>query len=264
MRTLRQLTKDSLRSDRRLRLLVKRVLFPGIDIHARCRAKHLPRHFERGSLYTLDAGCGNGSLSLPAHRRGSHVIAISMDGDEIKRAGDYFDFLGVPSSAVRFETLNLYDVSKHFEPKEFDQIICSETLEHIYDDHAIVRAFSQLLKPGGVLHVCSPNAEHPDHALGRKDEPEDGRHVRDGYTLDSYRALLEPEGFDIVEVMGIGNGITNITDKIVRMARERIGHIVAIPLFLLLSPLRLLDRPTRREPYSLYVRALRKIDSDGG
>ena len=37
------------------------------------------------------------------------------------------------------------------------------------------------------------------------DNSEDGGHVRDGYTLESYRKLLEPAGFRIEKSFGIGS-----------------------------------------------------------
>lgn len=55
--------------------------------------------------------------------------------------------------------MDLYDLSN--VDRRFDQIICYETIEDINDDKGICAPFYELLKPGGVLHLCCPIADHP-------------------------------------------------------------------------------------------------------
>lgn len=43
-----------------------------------------------------------------------------------------------------------------FEAETFDEVICFNTLEHIYDPAAVVRDLYRVLKPGGRLHVIVP------------------------------------------------------------------------------------------------------------
>src|SRR5690349_13312835 len=45
---------------------LKRLLFPGLDLHARCRYRWLPPLFCAGPIETLDVGFGNGAFSLAA------------------------------------------------------------------------------------------------------------------------------------------------------------------------------------------------------
>src|SRR5207244_2792939 len=156
--------------------------------------RFLPRFFREGPLETLDAGCGNGALTLTACRKGNRVLGVTLDEDQIRRNREFFArFGGVRTGLMQFEVCNLYDLRKL--SRRFDQIICSETLEHISRDAEMVAIFHDLLQPGGILHLCCPNAMHPGHRLGRTNEPEDGGHVRDGYTWESYASLLEPAGF---------------------------------------------------------------------
>jgi len=69
----------------------------------------------------------------------------------------------------------------------------------------VVRYFYDLLNDGGVLHLCCPYSEHPGNK-GRVCADESvGWHVRDGYTMETYRALLEPAGFTIVRSLGLGS-----------------------------------------------------------
>lgn len=234
--------------------VIKRVLFPGVDIHARSRYRHLPRFFESGDIQTLDAGCGNGMLSYAAYRLGNRVLGLSFDAGEVERNRRFYTAIGADEARLWFEHRNLYDVSS-LGKSRFDQIICSETLEHLRDDAAILRGMAGVLRRGGVLHLCCPSAVHPENALGRSDEPEDGRHVRDGYTLDSYMDLLAPLGFEIEHSVGIGSAPVVRADKAIRTARERLGHGAAIPLLMPALALRFFDPLDPPVPFSIYVKA---------
>jgi 2-polyprenyl-3-methyl-5-hydroxy-6-metoxy-1,4-benzoquinol methylase len=182
--------------------VVKRLLFPGLDLHTRCRYRWLPPLFCSGPIETLDVGFGNGAFSLPAADKGNRVIAISLDQGQVDKAESYFESR---REQITFKCLNAYQLRDL--GRQFDQIICLEALEHISDDQGMVRLFWDLLRPGGDLQLCCPNAAHPEHNLGRVNAAEDGGHVRDGYTLESYRKLLEPVGFVIEKHTGRGSSI---------------------------------------------------------
>ncbi len=236
--------------------LAKRLLFPGLDLNTRCRYRFLPRYFRKGALDTLDAGCGNGALSYAAYRLGNRVLGVSYDDEQVRRNTEYFSAFIRETDRLCFEKLNLYDLGR--VDRRFDQIICSETLEHIRGDAEIVGYFHRLLRPGGSLHLCCPNALHPENRLGRTDGPEDGGHVRDGYTLESYRALLEPAGFRIVRHAGLGTPLLERIDRAVRGIRNRWGDAAALPVFLATWPLQWLDRPDPVMPFSVYVEAVKE------
>jgi hypothetical protein len=127
-------------------------------------------------------------------------------------------------------------------------------LEHIRDDQGMVHLFWDLLRPGGTLQLCCPNAAHPEHNLGRVNGPEDGGHVRDGYTLESYRKLLEPVGFVIERHLGLGSHILTTLDRPIRQIRNRFGDVAALPFFAINWPVTyVFDRPNPPMPYSLHV-----------
>jgi SAM-dependent methyltransferase len=243
------------RTATRLKLWGKWVLFPGLDLHTHCRYRFLPRFFRSGPIDTLDAGCGNGALAYAAYRRGNRVLGVTIAEDQIRKDSEFFEFLKVDPSRLRFEVLNLYDLAKLGQ--KFDQIICTETLEHIARDKFVVELFHDLLRDGGVLHLACPFSNHPlNHGRFDADES-NGWHVRDGYTLESYRALLEPVGFRIVQSAGLGSPLLVKLDTAVRSVWNRSGTAVALPLFLLTWPLQFLDYLNPRVPLSLYVQAVK-------
>lgn len=232
----------------------KLLFFPGADLHTRSRHQVLPQYFRAGDIETLDAGCGNGALSYAAYRRGNRVTGVSLDTQQIERNRNYFKSIGISEDRLRFQVMNLHDLPKL--GLKFDQIICSETLEHITDDNRVIQTFSELLKAGGVLHLCCPNALHPQHNLGRTNNPEDGGHVRDGYTYESYEKLLKPHGFKLSGEIGIGDETLVRADDIVRRLRNRFGDLAAFPAFAVLWPYaRLRGSRQPKVPYSIYVRA---------
>ncbi|MEE9166832.1 MAG: class I SAM-dependent methyltransferase [Candidatus Neomarinimicrobiota bacterium] len=224
-------------------------------MHTRSRYRLLPRFFRAGSIDTLDAGCGNGALGYAAYQLGNCVLGVTNDPGELERARDFFSAIGADSHRMSFENCDLYDLPQL--GRKFDQIICSETLEHIKQDEDVIRNFYEILRPGGVLHLCCPFALHSIHNLGRFDEPEDGGHVRDGYTLESYQGLLVPAGFEIVDSTGLGSSVIVNLDRALRWARNRAGDVASLPLFLLGWPLQLLDTLNPDIPYSLYVQAVK-------
>lgn len=238
-----------------LRERVKWLLFPGMNLHARLRRRVLPAYFGRNHL-VLDAGCGNGMLSYEAYRRGSRVIGVSIKAKEVEGCRRLFnEFLRIPEDRLSFRVHNLYEVEK-IGPA-FDEIVCSEVLEHIQRDADVCRSFWNMLKPGGVLHLCAPNAEHPDNVHGDLDRDEDGGHVRPGYTLASYKALLEPIGFRIDASAGVGGPIREFFNR--RMiVRQAGGHPwIAAGLFGLALLLVWFDPAKPSVPYSIYVRAVK-------
>lgn len=242
-------------AESRLKSWGKALLFPGLDLNTRCRARFLPRYFRPGPLETLDAGCGNGALAYAAYRLGNRVLGISNDMEQIARTRAYFAGHHVDKHRLSFEICDLYDLPSL--GRRFDQIICSETLEHVRRDDLIVQYFYDMLRPGGVLHLCSPNGLHPSHHLGRTDAPEDGGHVRDGYTLESYATLLAPAGFQIVATVGLGSPILQIIDGPVRYLRNHLGDFVALPAFILVLPFAKLDYTDPKTPFSLYIQAIK-------
>lgn len=237
------------------KLIAKKYLFPGLDLHTRCRYRFLPQFIMEGDLETLDAGFGNGALTLAAYRRGNRVLAITNSNDEMEATTPLFDCMGIPQSRVEFRLMNFYELASL--NRKFDQIICSEALEHVTRDHEVVQTFSDLLKPGGRLLLCCPNALHREHSQGRTNEPEDGRHVRDGYTFDSYKELLEPTGLKISQTIGLGSSLLCTVDRIERQVRNRFGDLSGLPFFFAALPFTWLDYLNPGTPFSVAVIAVK-------
>lgn len=247
------------------RIVVKYCLFPGINLHSRLRYTRLPEHFESGAItkprIVLDAGSGNGMLGYQSYRTGNSVVGISVKGSEVVGSRKFFnEYLGIPRERLRFEEANLYDLN--YPDEQFDEIICAEVLEHLRRDSDVCRSFWRMLKPGGVLHICAPNAEHPYNKNFPLDHEENGGHVRAGYTEDSYRGLLEPLGFEVEQIMGLGGPIRQAFNRWIKEIQSRYGVGAGLPLFLLA----LLILPFERRdvnpsmPFSIYAKVRKPLE----
>ena len=237
------------------RQLLRSILYPGLDIHVRDRGS-LRRYWRSGPRDVLDAGCGNGYLAWLAYKSGAQVVALSFDTKSVEKAKKLLvEFRGADPDRLSFECANLYDLSE--ENRTFDEIICFEVLEHIKGDQIVAREFYRILRPGGVLHLCCPYRLHPRHQAEVLDEAEQGGHVRPGYTEAEYRALLEPLGFKIEQVVGLGTAAVYYVDAVMRKIRNRFGDLLALPLLPLGLAVVSSAKHDPRVPFSLYVRAVK-------
>lgn len=248
----------------RIREQIKWLLFPGINLHARLRYRILPGYLGRvapeENRRFLDAGCGNGMLTYAAYSRGFCARGLSIKADEIMRCRRLFnEFLRIPESRLRFDVRNLYELDE--SDGIYDEIVCSEVLEHLRDDVGVLKKFHQRLQSSGTLHVCVPNANHPDHQTHHLDAAEAGGHVRPGYTESELRRLLSSIGFEVKTVVGLGGAIRQAFNKRIIELDRRFGWALAFPLFLVAHLFLGADARTPKVPYSIYVRATKTKSS---
>jgi 2-polyprenyl-3-methyl-5-hydroxy-6-metoxy-1,4-benzoquinol methylase len=128
-------------------------LLPAADVRLRTLARLAPLRGAR----VLDVGCGVGTSLRQCARLGARVSGVEMDGAAVAmlRARHGFtevhegDFLGAPLAGP-FDLLLLYDV-----------------IEHPLDPLTWLRRATDLLAPGGLLVLWTPNgaAREPDLPL---------------------------------------------------------------------------------------------------
>jgi 2-polyprenyl-3-methyl-5-hydroxy-6-metoxy-1,4-benzoquinol methylase len=196
----------------RLKLWIKYFLFPGLDIATRKRMK-FSRHFLKGDITTLDAGCGNGAFLYKAYMSGNRCLGIGIDPDQIRRCNEYRDFLKLDPLRCQFKVHNIYNIVSLGE--KFDQVICFETLEHLKRDQEMLFLFSKVLNPGGILHICTPYLHRKPYYGEVISKAEDGGHLRLGYTYDELGLRLNKAGFKIVR-----------KDSAVGLFSQKIGNIM--------------------------------------
>jgi 2-polyprenyl-3-methyl-5-hydroxy-6-metoxy-1,4-benzoquinol methylase len=108
--------------------------------------RHIPRHLGGGKV--LDVGCGNPTFLLLMRRLGWEVAGLEPNQYACERANEV---LG--SRAVLHGKL-----SDHLHERgSFDYVHLSHVLEHLDDPISELGECFQLLKPGGIIYVETPN-----------------------------------------------------------------------------------------------------------
>lgn len=96
--------------------------------------------------HIVDVGCGGGILAESMAQRGADVLGIDLSTKPLKVAQLHAMESGVAHLAYRevaVETLAAEQAGA------FDVVTCMEMLEHVPDPASVVRACSQLVRPGG-------------------------------------------------------------------------------------------------------------------
>lgn len=221
----------------------------------------LRRHLHQGSLRTLDAGCGSGSLSFYAAHRGNEVIGISFQERNNEAARRRKKILGIGNA--RFITGDLRELHTMQDALgTFDQIICFETIEHIMNDKKLLRDFAALLCTGGQLLLTTPYKYYRRSPGEKISEVENGGHVRWGYTHGEMRKLLETTGMDVVLEEYLTGYISYHLIKLHRFFSSITNSRVALLLIFVFRPLVIFDRfVTRllRYPYFTIAVVAKKL-----
>lgn len=169
---------------------IERLSFEASEPHEAIEAAiHLGR-YQLARLFcrerrVLDAACGEGYGShFMAERWGAaSVEGIDVDATAISRAQQVFG-----SERVHYQELDVARLTNAFAPASFDLAISLETVEHVPDAPAFLRALRTLVKPDGTVIVSCPN----DHWYYRADTDANPFHLRK-YRFEEFKEVAERE-----------------------------------------------------------------------
>ncbi len=148
-----------------------------------------------GALRILDIGCADGRLldwyrsSSVGHRLETHGIELSETAAATARARGHRVVTG------RFE------VDTQLEPGTFDLMLALHVIEHVDDPERFARRAAELLAPGGLLVVATPNWDSAEARRFAKHWG--GNHFPRHWTLydePTIRALAESVGLKVARV----------------------------------------------------------------
>lgn len=159
----------------------------------------------RGSIRVFDAGCGNGALMLALRNRGYGVAGceLSKAGTEISRRS-----LG---SAAQIENMSVYDDLAGTFGGNWDAVVSTEVIEHLYAPRVFLARTKALLRTGGTLVLSTPYHGYFKNvamALSGKLDAHftalwDGGHIK-FWSYVTLTALLRESGFDNFRFRGAG------------------------------------------------------------
>lgn len=101
----------------------------------------------------LDVGCGGGILAESMAARGAEVTGIDLGEAPLSVAELH---LLESNASVTYRKVSAEDLAAE-APESFDVVTCMEMLEHVPDPSSIIRACSQLVKPGGPVFFSTLN-----------------------------------------------------------------------------------------------------------
>lgn len=104
----------------------------------------------------LDLGCGEGRHTISARLHADvQVVGLDLNRQDLitarQRLAD-FNF----NDGNHCEFVQASGLSLPFADDGFDQVICSEVLEHIVDYNGVLAEIKRVLKPGGLFAVSVP------------------------------------------------------------------------------------------------------------
>lgn len=155
----------------------------------------------RSTDTVLDAGCGPGSMTqgLAQTVEEGHVYGIDSSASQIERSIANATKAGI--SNVTFQVGSCYELP--FNNESFDCVFSHALLEHLSRPLDVLREFTRILKPGGIIGICSPDSDGwilapPSHELTNATaayvalQDSNGGNLRVGKYLSTY---LQRTGF---------------------------------------------------------------------
>lgn len=148
--------------------------------------EYLIKKYVKGKL--LDLGCGD----VPNYEFYKDKITenVCMDWAETYHDNQFLDII--------------HDINNPFPlpDEEFDTILSSAVLEHIYNPKNVIAECYRILKKNGIL-ILSANFSYWEH-----EAPYD--YFR--YTQYFFKRIAEETGFKVLEIVPIGDGLSSVAD----------------------------------------------------
>jgi SAM-dependent methyltransferase len=161
----------------------------------------------------LDAGAGDGLLSLALAKRHPDWMLIGLDRREDLLAGARARAHARSLPNVRFEVA---DLTEPLSESGFDVVLALECLSEIDDDQQALRSMSAALEPGGLLVLQVPEQGWSPVLPGSS--PIWREEVRHGYSVEEITVALQRAGLDRIDVRPTFRGTAALAQEI----RDRI------------------------------------------
>ncbi|MEM7359265.1 MAG: bifunctional 2-polyprenyl-6-hydroxyphenol methylase/3-demethylubiquinol 3-O-methyltransferase UbiG [Pseudomonadota bacterium] len=117
------------------------------------RTDFINLHSPVNGLKVLDVGCGGGLISEAMAGFGAEVTGIDMGEAPLNVAKIHLLESG---KEVEYLKITAEELAAQ-RPGEYDVVTCLEMLEHVPDPSLVVKACSELVKPGGHVYFSTIN-----------------------------------------------------------------------------------------------------------
>ncbi len=153
-----------------------------------------------GKIRIVDLGCGDGKLIFALHQKEllkgvSEVVGVDISKERIERLKRELPFVkGIVSDALNVRELSDFSC---------DLVICSQLMEHVSHEDALVLEIKRLLKSGGLACVSSVIKKWYGvyFYFNNGSFKLDPTHVREYSSVDEFLELFEKKGFEVIGVV---------------------------------------------------------------
>jgi len=202
------------------------LMAPARRLRLRVGERELAARAHGRPLRILDAGCGDGLLTLAMAKRHPEWTMVGVDLRENLLAGAR---ARAEARGLRNVSFQAADLLKPLPLEGFDVVLALECLSEIPDDEGALRTMFAALSPGGTLAVQVPDRDWepvlPGSATTWREQ------VRQGYGPGDLEAVLGQVGLEAVETKGTYRSLAAAAQEI----RDRIKDS-ALPVRLLAFP----------------------------
>jgi SAM-dependent methyltransferase len=147
-----------------------------------------------GGLRVLDMACGEGYGSQVLAGAAASVVGVDANPEAYAHAR-----LRYRAANLRFERGLVESWGQAAGGGAFDVIVFLQTIEHVLDPTAVLEHFTELLAPGGVAYVSTPNLLTLAPAGAEKSE--NPWHIKE-YRFREFAELCQAS-FSSVDVLGL-------------------------------------------------------------
>jgi len=180
---------------------------PNIRRTAQRRLKKLEQFVAPGRL--LDVGCATGFFMDEARKRGWTVEGLDVSSFGVSYAQEHFNLAAHHGA--------LTDLT--FEPASYNLVTMWDVIEHVPDPRAYTLRAAELLRPGGLISLATPDIDSiPARLAGRRwvGFKLSEEHVY-YFSVRTLSQMLVAAGFEIIDVRHIGKYVP------LRLFRDRLG-----------------------------------------
>ena len=169
----------------------------------------------------LEVGCGSGILLQEAMSRGWRVDALELSAELAAAARR-----NNPGATIITGNIENHESSG----SAYDAIISLDVLEHVHSPMTMIENCRELLKPGGLLMLQTPNTRSlRSRTRGAKWEMLDPEQHLNLFSPDALRVLLTTVGFDILEMTtASGSGLETGMASVVARVKESLLGVMSL------------------------------------
>ena len=143
--------------DDKISLWKEQMELPWAKLKYKLVQTNLAKHLGQSQMRILDAGGGNGFDSISFAKQGHFVDIVDYSQEMLSDIQ--------PQERVITHLADIRNASSLFPDSHFDLIMCHNVLQYVSDVPALIKSFSKLLKPDGIISVVSVNRySTPYHA----------------------------------------------------------------------------------------------------